>query len=256
MCLTDRKRQGFSLWEVIIVLTIGSIVMGGIGIFFGAYSEKMKVESAVYNGTTYHRAPSDAAFTDALALHAEFLRLIEGAYAVYLIGGERSNPVYPSRRVPPLSLGTVPASVTVRGNAYEVARDLLGASANTNYTGTGFSIVIVSSRSGTVSGVAQVRRQDVSGRRYYACTLENPSGGSWGYYFYTESGEHHGEDILAEARAYWYRWDAWLRRYEQGPSRVVFPDPLIPTSNNTSYALVGSNTTSAFSRFAYFLDEY
>jgi hypothetical protein len=215
----------------------------------------MKVESTVYNGQLYHRAPSSTAFASAISLHAAFIDMLDQAYAVYVIGGDRSNPVT-GARVQPLDLATVPNSVTVRGNSYAVAQDLLGAAASVNYTGNGFTVITVANAAGTVSGVAQVRRDDSGGNRYYRCELRTPSGGSWGYYFYTPAGEHHGEDLIASATAFWYRWDPFLRRYEEGPRRVIFPDPLIPTSNNTEYALVGSTTTAAFSRFAYFVDEY
>lgn len=234
------RRSAFTVPELIIGITLAGLLCAlALSVVLTA-KRLLPGRTLQVEGEVLPLAPSSGAFSEAIALHAEFLRKLDTATAVYVLGGEhRGLPASASRLAgAPLAAQALPyvahfgAGLPLDGFAfYQAYQAELGPTERGRPED--FSVLVIG-RVGdaglAVTALAQVRVREVTvagperGRSFLRCEvrLYSETGAKWRYAFL----EHPGLETASPsgARHFWYRYDEG-RVAEEGPVVAVFPDP-------------------------------
>ena len=267
-------KRGFTIMEMLVWAVASAGLATAIIYMFSHMAEAASPPSITQQGHLYNRSPSNRVLGDAMNLHRRLRRSIADSDAVYVFGGIRgdpgvimssSNPAAEAAPVTTTLVGYLPTALPqtggdprLFGNSFDVRR-LIGMD---NFQaqildGADFSIFCVMN-DGTVDTVTQCRRQLLAGGQrppefpnddavvyevlFYVPGLSTAEPQE-AYRFYLPP----TMDVWAlpvGARHFWFRYDAvsvgtetsWHRR-EEGPIRVVFPDPFsLPTEDTGARA--------------------
>lgn len=251
--------SGFSALEGVVAMAIGSIVVSGVVLLLSLSQQALFVDRPLAGpgGRTYFTAPSRRADMEARRLHRQLSLDLQEAAAVYVTGALQENPTDLSQ-APPLRAGYSAHTVLARPLNHETTAEFrsahqdLGFNNNDNTGGHAFSLLLVDETE-SILALAYCFHYSADGWEWFAVeyTSDNASSSmAYGIRFRPQT-----YAIEVGATANWYRWDPVLGRREQGPSFVVFPDPLLqPNANNSRTSLVGNHTVLSSSAYSYVVD--
>lgn len=227
------QNRGFTLLEllvVIVLITIATYVFTSVSTGLIANNRG----AITHNGLRYQALPSRAVDMDAVALHTRMAKLVHEASMIFVFGGANSNPISGGRLAPLQSGIGVPslaefenANLFEANNSYgfRLAMPTFfvthGASA---YNNGDFSVLFIQGKTVNL-GVATVKREVAGGRVFYSAHLEDSTGFVAEYHFYLTTEEDVWDEPVG-ATHQWIMYDTDLRQYEEGPCKVIFPDPV------------------------------
>lgn len=274
-CHTIRgsARGAFTLVELIVSIGVGVMTIGGImALFFLTTNNGTPTYysyTSNYGTNTYELVPSAVQFTRAAKIVPMMQSAMDGASAVFVLGGMRSSPTAnaTSGALAPLTAGCLPISVVnlsvnnIPTDSFSF-RSLLagqtGVNFETSFSPSDFTVLTISGIN-RVSSVTQVRRYtDTSGMVYYEVVFDTALGtvrdsvdGSasqnrFCYRMALTAAEDANWSIPPSALHYWYRFDSLWNRFEEAPARIVLPDPFLLGGAQAT------TETAPFSRFIFF----
>lgn len=261
--ISHSGRRGFSLLEVLTVITVSSVVSAfALGFYESAFTGQADT-GITRNGQVYFRAPTTAGYLDSVRFHRIFNEVVEESNNVMVFGGVGWNPADLDEVGTPWDMSFTPTRFLQDNNTGIGLMDARQCSniQSTLAASSGFITfeqddvdshdftVVAYSRDAAddISAIVQVRRTVHDGNVFYDAVLNNlhnPTDSISYRYFVPEN-----QDIWempVGAQHYWFRWDDDWRRYEQAPTRLVFPDPQAIAIDK------GIGETEAMSRYVYF----
>lgn len=265
------RKGGFTLVELLLTLAVGVLTIGGmIALMLSVQATAIPGSFAFttsYGTNIFQQAPAPSQLQEAAILADRLQTAMDSASGVFVFGGNRSAPNADALMgaLSPMTLSSLPASVT---NLTAAAiptdsnglRSLLtgqsGVAFEPSFGLSDFTIVTISGLN-VVSSITQVRRYSAAGMVYYETVLDdalssarNATAGAarnrFAYRFALTAAEDAGWALPPGALHFWYRNDQTWQRIEEGPTRIVLPDPFV------SAGAQRASDTASFSRFVFF----
>jgi len=254
-----QDRSGFALLEVIISLLAGSCLLSVLLTGLLTLHRALLPPRIMDEGEALPVAPSAVPLPAALRLQELFLSRLEGATAVYVLGGTHPGLTDTDAALvatAPLAtdglpeLGDLRAGLPTDSSSFDVLyREALGPR-RSNASSEDFSVLVFGPREGRPSVLChlqvsgQALRSQGEGRGLWRrnVVLRDVEAGRIRYCF----AERRRPNTEIGATHSWYRFGSAVDAREEGPARIVLPDPL----QFAGEAGVGG---SAGSRFIHFL---
>lgn len=269
-----KQRHAFTLIEIMLSVVIGGALISGLLLLL--YSEitlqspVTKSQTTAYGSSQFPVVPSSGALNDAVRTMDVFQSAVSDASAVFVIGGASISPA-PSPDLPVAAAHLFPATGVLGAGQIAVSTSNIpqtsadfasllttrpGIQWETTADSADFTVVTVSGLN-QISTVTQVRRiiatVDGVSTAFYEVVCDTnlsaarSSATRFAYRLCLPAAEDAAWTLPIGALHYWFRVDnAWGRR-EEGPTRLVFPDPFVMAG------IQGNNETAPFSRFIFFL---
>lgn len=227
------RTRGYTLIELLIVIvlvTIAGFVFTSVST--GLFADK---RGAVTNGgIRYEALPSRTADLDAVIFHTRIAKLVHEAGKIFVFGGANSNPINGARLAPLQSGIGVPsldafssANSALANNSYgfrQAMPSFFSTHGATSYDNADFSVLFMQGKSVNL-GVATVKRSVVGDKVFYSAHLQDATGFEAAYRFWLSVAEDVWDEPVGATHS-WVLYDTNLRDYEEGPCKVIFPDPV------------------------------